>query len=241
MICLLEQAKSCPLFPPTPFNLATSQSHSLTVPKASAFSSTAHCPWKTTLVKPPNSVTTSFAELPPSGSIFPLRLQIYSPPHSFCHAATPAILFSLFFLLPMSIAFHAFCLPHPKIRRRKKRKTHRITPLLQSLHWLKIPERIRYKITPSAINVSRALPCLACVCVWVHACERACVRACVCVLWRPLRLASWCWRLFCLWVQSLEWVTVNAKMNVSSGVSPESGSDTTALFVKCWVQTVGQL
>ena len=26
---------------------------------------------------------------------------------------------------------------------------------------------------------------------------------------------------------------MNAKMNVSSGVSPESGSDITALFVKC--------
>ena len=105
---LLEQDKSCPLFPPTPFNLATSQAHSLTVPKASAFSSTAHCPWKTTLAKPPNSVTTSFAELPPSGSIFPLRLQIYSPPHSFCHAATPAVLSSLFCLLTVSVAFHAF-------------------------------------------------------------------------------------------------------------------------------------
>ena len=76
---LLEQDKSCPLFPPTPFNLATSQAHSLTVPKASAFSSTARCPWRTSSVKPQNPASTRSVELVLPGSSCPPRLLTVRP------------------------------------------------------------------------------------------------------------------------------------------------------------------
>ena len=44
--CSSEQDKNCPLFLSTPFSWTIPQSLSLTLSKASAFSSTAHCPWK---------------------------------------------------------------------------------------------------------------------------------------------------------------------------------------------------
>ena len=46
----------------------SSQSYSLTLSRALAFSFTAHCPWKTSLIKPPNPATTSSHKLAVSGS-----------------------------------------------------------------------------------------------------------------------------------------------------------------------------
>ena len=84
------------------------QSLSLTLSKASAFSSTAHWPWRTSLVKPPNPAATSSVELVLSGSIVSPRLQRNWSPHSFCHASTTAALSFLVCLLPLSIAIVAY-------------------------------------------------------------------------------------------------------------------------------------
>ena len=75
---------------------------------ASAFSSTTHCACKTSLTKPLNPVTTSFAKSALSGGIFPLRLQRNWSPHSFCHALITTFPSFVVFLLPLSIAFSAF-------------------------------------------------------------------------------------------------------------------------------------
>ena len=85
-----------------------SSSLSLTLSKASAFSSTAHSPWRTSLVKPPNPAATSSVELVLSGSIFSPRLQRNWSPHSFCHASTTAVLSFLVFLLSLFIAIFAY-------------------------------------------------------------------------------------------------------------------------------------
>ena len=60
MMIIMPHSPSLPTIP---------QSLSLTLSKASAFSSTAHCPWRTSSVKPPNP-TTSSVELVLSGVSF---------------------------------------------------------------------------------------------------------------------------------------------------------------------------
>ena len=82
-------------------------SPSLWLSKASAFSSTAHCQWTASSVKPPNPATTSSVELVLFENIFPLMLRWNWSPHSFCHASTTAILSFLGCLLPLSKAFVA--------------------------------------------------------------------------------------------------------------------------------------
>ena len=59
-------------------------SHTLWLSNALVFSSSAHCPCKTSLIKLPNPVTTSFAEAAMSRGIFPLMLQWSWSLHSFC-------------------------------------------------------------------------------------------------------------------------------------------------------------
>ena len=101
-----KRKKKSSFFPSTPFSLTIPQSYSLTLSKASAFSSTAHCPWRASSAKQPNRAATSSVESVLSGSIFPMRrLQWNWPPHSFCHASTTAVLSFLVCLLPLSTAF----------------------------------------------------------------------------------------------------------------------------------------
>ena len=64
---------------------------------------------KQTLVKPPNPVSISLAELALFGSIFHRDYgETVRSPHSFCHAFTTAIPSFLVCLFPLSIAFGVF-------------------------------------------------------------------------------------------------------------------------------------
>ena len=74
----------------------------------SAFSLTAQCPWRTSLVKPPNPATTSSIQLVVSMSIFPPRLQWSLSSNSFYYPVTTVILSFLACQLPQSIAFVTF-------------------------------------------------------------------------------------------------------------------------------------
>ena len=118
--------------------------------KASAFFSTAHCPWRTSSVKPPNPATTSSVERVLSESIFPPRLQ-------WNRMVTSFILSRLDYrssLLsgPLVFSVHNLrCIqncaarPIPK-KKKKKSKTDHITLLFQFFHWLPIQHGIQYKI-----------------------------------------------------------------------------------------------
>ena len=98
-----------------------------------AFFSMTHCLWKMPSVKPPNPVSTSFIKLA-VWKYLSTELQWNWSPHSFCHTSATAILFFLASLLPlMNCAAHLIL---------KKHKTDHITPLLQSIHWLPVPQRI---------------------------------------------------------------------------------------------------
>ena len=120
---------------------ARSVSLSLILSKSSAFSSTAHCPWRTSSAKPPNPATISSVELVLS------TLQWNWSLHSFCHASTTAVLSFLAGLLPLSLAFVAYrtVLVGSYWEKREEKntsKTDHITPLFQFFHWLPIQYRI---------------------------------------------------------------------------------------------------
>ena len=141
-----EQDKSCSTFVPTPFSLVIyDDSPTLWLCQKPWRSPRQHCPWRTSLAKPPNPVTTSSDELALSRSIFPSRPQWNWSLHSFCHDLTTAVLSFLTGLLPLSTAFVAYR-SVLLASYRKKRKTDQIIPLLQSLQWHPIQQRIQYKI-----------------------------------------------------------------------------------------------
>ena len=96
-----------PLFLSTPFSLAIPQSLFLTLSKALAFFSTAHCPWRTSSVKQSNPDTTSSIELVLSRSIFLPTEAAVKLATSLILSRLP-ILSILACLLPLSKAFIAY-------------------------------------------------------------------------------------------------------------------------------------
>ena len=140
------------------------QSHSLTLSKASAFSSTAHCSWRTSLDKPPNPATTSSAELVLPESIFPPRLQkmvtsLISSSLDYCSSLLPGLPASVH--SPRPIQNCAVSLIPPK------RKTDHIISLSEPLHWLLIPQGIQYKLKTLCCKcITHTAPSY--LCDWLH-------------------------------------------------------------------------
>jgi len=98
--CSSKQNKNCPLFLPTLFSLAISQSQSDSVKSPGVLL------YNTLSMKNVISEASKscyyFADLALCRSIFPTKLWIWSP-HSFCHASTTALLSFLVCLIPVSM------------------------------------------------------------------------------------------------------------------------------------------
>ena len=185
--CSSEQDKNCPPLPSTPFSLTIPQSLSLTLSKASAVSSTAHCPWRTSSANRQILLLTSSVELVLSGSIF---RRGYSETGHLTHSVTPwPLQFSLFWpaccLCPKPSSHSELCCsPHTE-----KGKTDHITPKFQFLHWFPIQQRIQHKINTLCYKcITGTAPSYLCDCLQLYTPS--------CTLLRLMRLLQCLRRLY---------------------------------------------
>ena len=143
--CLSVQNKSCPLCLSVLYSSRETQSASPTPSKTLASFLTILCACKSSSAKQSNHATISSAESAQSVGSYPLTLPLNWSPLWFSHASTTATHSSLAFLLPPFKASSEFkTVLHVSFSKRKK--TDHVTPLLQSLHWLPISQRIVHKV-----------------------------------------------------------------------------------------------